>query len=90
MSIDRRSQIEQDRSHVDARERWIVEAIAKGEAVEPLIAALKPSRTESVPSRPELDGLAHVGRIASLDAAKIKADLRERVADVRALLTENV
>ncbi|MGH7309365.1 MAG: recombinase family protein, partial [Candidatus Rokuibacteriota bacterium] len=84
--LDRRTQIERELSLLEARERRLVEAVKHGDAVEPLVAALKEEGERKKALARELEGLAAVGQVASFDADRIKADLRARVADVKGLL----
>jgi hypothetical protein len=63
-----------------------VEAVKHGDAVEPLVAALKEEGERKKALTRELEELAAVAQVASFDADSIKADLRARVADVKGLL----
>jgi hypothetical protein len=63
-----------------------VEAVKHGDAVEPLVAALKVEGERKKALTRELENLAAVAQVASFDADRIKADLRARVADVKGLL----
>ncbi len=89
INFTRRTQLERDLSLIASREQRLVDAIARGDALDPLVAALKAEQERKRALTADLDGLAQVGRVVSLDAERIKHDLRARVADVRTLLSEN-
>jgi site-specific DNA recombinase len=84
--LDRRTQITRELSLIEAREKRLVEAITRGHAVEPLVAALKSEEDQKQRLTRELGGLGAVEKVASLDSEQIKRELRARVADVKALL----
>jgi hypothetical protein len=84
--LDRRTQVERELSLIEARERRLVEAVKHGDAVEPLVAALKVEGERKRALTRELENLAAVAQVASFDADRIKADLRARVTDVKGLL----
>ena len=64
----------------------MLEAITRGDAVEPLVAALKSEEEQKETLAREMEALAAVDKVASLDCDQIKRELQARVADVRALL----
>ena len=84
--LDRHTQITRELSLIESREQRLVEAIKRGDAVEVLVAALKTEEERKSALARELETLGAVESVASLDADRIKRDLRTRLADVRALL----
>jgi site-specific DNA recombinase len=84
--LNRHAQITRELSLIEAREYRLVEAIKRGDAVEPLVAALKVEGEQKKALTRELETLGAVEKVASLDAHQIKRELQTRVADVRALL----
>jgi site-specific DNA recombinase len=84
--IDRRFQIEQELSLLEARLARLVQAIASGGPIEALIGQLKAEEARKKALADELAGLRGFGKVIDLDAVRIKRDLRGRVADVVALL----
>src|SRR5262249_43598284 len=84
--LDRRTQVTRELSLIEAREQRLVEAIKGGDAVEPLVAALKDEEERKRTLARELETLGTVEKVAALDANQIKRDLQARVADVRGLL----
>jgi recombinase-like zinc beta ribbon protein len=84
--LDRRTQITRELSLIEAREYRLVEAIKRGDAVEPLVAALKAEAEQKKALTRELEAVGAIEKAASLDFDEIKCDLRARVADVQGLL----
>ena len=84
--LDRRTEITRELSLIEAREQRLVEAIKRGDAVEPLVAALKVEEERKTALTRELEAVGAVEKAASLDCDQIKRDLRARVADVQGLL----
>jgi site-specific DNA recombinase len=87
--LGRRAAIERELSHLEAREQHLVEAIKQGEAMEPLVAALKAEEERKKALVAELDGLADRAKVPSLDSARLKRNLMARVADLQSLLTRH-
>ena len=73
-------------SLIQAHENHLLDAIKRGEAVDLLVAALKNEEGRKKTLVAELESLAGVERVASLDTDAIKRDVQNRVADVRDLL----
>jgi Recombinase zinc beta ribbon domain len=84
--LDRRTQITRELSLIEARIKRLVEAITRGDAVDPLVAALKSEEDQKQRLTRELEAVGAVEKVASLDSDHIKRELRARVADVKALL----
>jgi hypothetical protein len=72
------------------RAQRLTEAIAKGDAPEPLIAALRAEEERKRVLVRERDQLAEQGALATVDDAGLRRALRARVADVKGLLAEDV
>lgn len=88
--LDRRTAIERELSLIDARERHLTAAIARGDDMDPLLASLKAEGTRKKALVRELEGLADVEKVASLDAHRIKRHLKSRVSDAKDLMTGKV
>src|SRR5262249_24273038 len=84
--LHRHAQITRELSLIEAREKRLVECIKRGEAGEPLGAALRSEEEQKKALARELEALGAVEKVASLDSDQIKRELQARVADVRALL----
>jgi hypothetical protein len=83
--LDRRTAIERELSLIEARERRLVEAVMRGDAVDPLIAALKGEEDRKRALTAELAGLADAAQVITLDVKRVQASLKARVSDVRGL-----
>jgi hypothetical protein len=86
---DRRKRIERELSVVEAHQRNLAEAIAHGEALEPLLGKLK----EEEQRKEQLMGMLAdltAAPVIELDGARMKRQLRAKVADVRALLGRHI
>ncbi len=88
--LERRATIERELALLAAWERHLVEAIKRGQAVEPLVAALDAEEARKARLTHELDGLADLAKVMSLDAVRLERDLKMRVADVRGLLGRHI
>src|SRR5262249_46104825 len=84
--LDRHAQLTREQSLRDAGERRLVEASKRGDAVEPLVAALRGEEEQKKALARELETVGTVEKVVSLDSEQIKRELQTRVADVRALL----
>jgi hypothetical protein len=74
---------------VEARQRNLVEAIARGESVDALLSKLKAEEARKKELVQELSILTDVPAVKHLDRARLKRDLKSRVADANALLRRN-
>lgn len=88
--LDRRTAIERELSLIEGRERHLAEAIARGDAVDPLVAALKAEEERKAALTKDLAGLVDLDKVSSLDARRLKQTLRARVADAKGLLGRHV
>jgi site-specific DNA recombinase len=84
--LDRRLQIERELSLIEGKQRILVEAVVRGQSMDPLLVAMRGEEHRKKLLMIELATLAELEKVASLDAEWIKRELRKRVADVRALL----
>ncbi len=88
-TLDRRSAIERELSLIEAHAEHLVDAIANGDPAPPLLKRLKAGEARKQELIAELEHLSG-NQVLDFDAAKLKRDLRARVADTRALLTRQV
>ncbi len=88
--LDRRTAIERELALIEAKEHRLVEAVKRGDAVDPLVAALKAEEERKRTLTAELASLADVARVASLDVKRVQTSLKARVADVRGLLGRRI
>ncbi len=76
-------------SILKAHERNLVEAIARGESVDPLPAKLKAEETRKKELVQKLSVLTDPTSVNDLDRTRLKKDLSARLADATALLNRN-
>jgi hypothetical protein len=89
--LDRRTAIERELSLIEAQERRLVEAIKHGgQALDPLVNALKTEEARKRVLVSELETLGSVERASSLNLHRIKKSLRARLADTKALLSRHI
>src|SRR5262249_34857156 len=88
--LDRRTQIERELSLIEATEARLVDGIARGDAMDPLLARLKAEEARKKALKGELAGLVTRRPAAALDERRALGELRRRVRDVKALLARNV
>ena len=84
--LDRRTQIERELSLIEGKQRYLVQGITRGESMDPLLAAMREEEHRKKFLVAELATLAELEKVASLDAERIKRELRSRAADIRGLL----
>ncbi len=87
---DRRLAIERELSLIEAKEKHLVAAVSRGEAVEPLLAALKAEGERKKVLVQDLAGMDEVAKVVSLDAKRLQRDLNAQATDVRGLLSKHV
>jgi hypothetical protein len=88
--LDRRTQVERELSLLVTKMDRLMDALAEGTAPkDEIIARLNEEKQRKNVLAAELTELSGLAGIESLDETKLKRDLRERVADVKALLGEN-
>ena len=84
--LDRRTQIERELSLIEGKQRYLVQGITRGESMDPLLAAMREEEHRKKFLVAALATLAELEKVASLDAERIKRELRSRAADIRGLL----
>ncbi len=89
-SLDRRTKIERELSLIETYEKNIVDAIAKGQPMDPLLVKLKAEEVRRAELVKELEALDTAGSVGSLDEAMFKREMRKRLADIRSLLERHV
>jgi hypothetical protein len=88
--LDRRTQVERELSLLVTKMDRLMHALAEGSAPkDEIIARLNEEKQRKTALATELTKLAGRADVESLDDAKLKRELRERVAGVKALLGEN-
>ena len=75
---------------IEAYEKNLVDAIAKGQAMDPLLAKLKAEEARKEDLVRELEQLATADQVSSLDEARLKQDLRVRFADTKGILDRHI
>lgn len=86
---DRRAGIAREVSLIESRLGRLLEAIMKGGPLDALIAQVKAEEQRKKVLAIKLDGLQAVANVRTLDSARLKRDLAERVAATKGLLTRN-
>jgi site-specific DNA recombinase len=88
--LDRRTSIEREHQVVQQKIDRLVDALADDSLpADEIKARLKAEQQRKRALQYDLAALADVSRVASLDVAQVKRDLRAQVADVRTLLGES-
>jgi site-specific DNA recombinase len=87
--LDRRAAIERELSLIEAYEKNLVQAIARGDNMTPLLAQLKVEENRKKELVSELEFLVKSARFSDIDEARMKRDLRRRIADSKALLARH-
>lgn len=87
--LDRRTQIERELSLIEATKKRLVDAIARGEHMAPLVARLDSEESRKKDLIAELDRLDHIGP-TELDVARLKREMKARLADMQTLLSAHV
>ena len=87
--LDRRTQIERELSLIEATEKRLVDGIAKGDSMDPLLARLRSEETRKKELIGELDRLERLGP-SELDIARLKREMKQRLADLPTLLGNHV
>ena len=88
--LDRQADIQRELSLIEAYEDNLVDAIGKGQPMDPLLAKLRAEETRKKDLVRELEQLTSADQIASLDEARLKRELKMRFADLRGLLDRHV
>jgi site-specific DNA recombinase len=87
---DRRMAIEREISLIEAKERNLVAAVSRGDAVDPLLDALKAEGERKATLVRELTGLQEMEKVANIDSARVQRDLKAQAESVRGLLSKHV
>jgi len=82
----RRAALERELALVDAKQQRLVEAITQGEALPPLVAALRGAEARKAVLLTEREALARFATVASLDRTRMERDLTALAADARGLI----
>jgi hypothetical protein len=88
--LDRRRTIDRELSLIEAQEKYLVDAIARGEAPDPLLARLRAEEVRKKVLIQQLNDLTRGASVVELDAARMKRELRRNVMDAVGLLQQNV
>ncbi|MCS6265218.1 MAG: recombinase family protein [Nitrospira sp.] len=88
--LDRQTDIQRELSLIEAYEGNLVDAIAKGQPMDPLLAKLRAEETRKKSLVRELEQLTAADQIASLDEARLKRELKARFSDLRGLLDRHI
>ncbi len=84
--LTRQKAIERELSLIEASEKHLVDAIACGENMKPLLTRLRFEERRNKELTAELDSLTKPGQVIELEKARLKHDLQRRVADAKSLL----
>jgi site-specific DNA recombinase len=86
---DRRSRIERELALIESRLGRLLKAIMEGGPLDTLVAQVKTEEQRKTTLAAELGGLQAVTKVSTLDSARLKRSLAERLAGTKALLTRN-
>ena len=84
--MTRREAIERELYLIAAYEKNLVDAIAKGEQMDPLLAKLKAEESRKRDLIAELDRLTVPAEVITIDEARLKRELRTRISNAKGLL----
>ena len=84
--LTRRQTIERELSLMEARVKNLVDAIAQGEEVTPLLAKLKAEEARKKDLVTELDRLNQPADLVNYDETRLKREIRQRITDAKGLL----
>jgi site-specific DNA recombinase len=87
--VDRRTQIERQLSLIDSRMGRLLEAIMNGGPLDALVAQVKAEEQRKKALVAELETLQTVVKVSTLDSARLKRNVAERLAGTKALLARN-
>ena len=88
--LDREPAIKRELDLLDAKQQKIIDAIERGEPGKPLGTRLRETESRKEELIQELESFqTQTKKVATLDGARIKRQLRERAADVKGLLERN-
>ena len=84
--LSHQSTIERELSLIEACEKHLVDAIARGDNMDPLLTRLRTEECRKKELIAELDSLTKSAQVVELDKVRLKRDLRARIADAKSLL----
>ena len=84
--LTRQHSIERELSLIEVAEKNLVDAIARGEQLDPLLAKLKAEEARKRDLLEERERLTKSPDIVPFDEAKLRRELQSRMADARGLL----
>jgi hypothetical protein len=87
---DRLTNIQRELSLIEAYEQNLVDAIAKGQAMDLLLAKLSAEEARKKDLLRELEQLTIAQQTASLDEARLKRELKARFAELNGLLDRHI
>ncbi len=88
--LDRRTSIEREISLIAAKKEYLVDSIAAGDKDPAIFARLKAEETRRKELVRELETLATADQTISLDDARLKRELKARLADTKALMGRHI
>ena len=88
--LDRRTTIERELSLIAAKQEHLVDAIAAGDKNRKILDRLKAEETRHEELVKELEHLERSGKVGLLDEARLKRELKSRLANIRGLLERHV
>src|SRR6266850_8268227 len=86
---DRRGRLQSELLQIEAQERRLVDAVARGEGLEPLLARLKAEGERKQVVRRELETLPGANYGPVRDRADMKREFLARIADAKAFLARH-
>ena len=84
------SRLAQELSEVETRKHRLIEAIARGEAIESLLTQLKAEEQQARLLTDRLRTLSNCEQLSSLNRKQLSEELKRRVADIRGLLARHI
>ena len=88
--LDRRTAIERELSLIEAKQEHLVDAIAAGDKDRRILDRLRVEETRREELIRELEHLETAAEVGSLDEARLKRELKTRLANMRGLLERHV
>ncbi|MEP6889208.1 MAG: hypothetical protein ABI955_00760 [Nitrospirota bacterium] len=88
--IDRRTNIERELSLIEAKQEHLVDAIAAGDKDRRIVERLRDEETRREELIRQLEQLETSAEVGSLDEARLRRELKTRLANIRGLLERHV
>jgi hypothetical protein len=88
--LDRRTSLERELSLIAAKKEHLVDSIAAGDNDPAIFERLKTEESRRKELVKELEHVATVDQVSSLDEARLKRELKARFANSKALLDRNI